>query len=105
MARRNRKYLVSYKTKDEPPRNEEVTAADAACALGLVLDALEDDGEEPQFEWVMIRSAVKKAKVPLPVVGVVEARTLHSVDAHGLETLPTGVMEAYQQALAEEKAK
>lgn len=102
MARQNRKYLVSYKIKWHPPCSEEVMAEDAACALGLVLDALEDDGIEPQFEWVMIRSAAAKITKK-----TTKRQATQPVDsAAGPVTftrLPAGVMEAYQQALAEEK--
>jgi len=63
MARKNRKYMVSYKVKNAPgPTNVEVEAQDVACALGLVLDALEDDGKEPAFEWVLLRTAVAARK-------------------------------------------
>ena len=95
MAKKHRKYLVSYKLKSEPEQHSEtIKAADAACAVGLVLDALEDDGPEQDFEWLLIKIVTPKAAPTMQLAP--NARILR----HANE-LPDGVVDAYRKALSE----
>jgi hypothetical protein len=103
MARRNKKYLVNYRIKGEPkPRHEVVAAQDSACALGLVLDALEDDdGADPVFEWVLIRS--EKQGKTTPAARFVKSVSTVPLPDNGkrFAGLPLGVQDAYERAIAE----
>lgn len=74
-------YLVTYQLDgDDEVVTDEVDARDEACALGCVLDALDDesDGETPALVFVTIR----RADVVLP-----------------LDALPKSVLNAWRAGL------
>lgn len=76
-------FLITYQIHDtDHVITEEVEAADEACALGLVLDDLEDeDGEAVALDFVTIR----RADVVMP-----------------LDALPPAILKAWRDGLKEE---
>lgn len=59
MAKRNKKFLIIYKFRSAmAPGSEVVCAEDAACALGLFLDSLDD--ADVEFEYLTLRSEARR---------------------------------------------
>lgn len=93
MATKERKYLVSFKLKGAKASSVTVKAHDAACALGVVLDELGEDGEG-EFEWLLIRS-VKPTPKRTPVAKKLGRPVLPLPPAE----LPPEIMKAFYEGL------
>lgn len=93
MAIKQREFVVSYQLHGSgEPAAARVCAVDEACALGLVLDALDLD-DDPAFDWVVIsaESEAGPGNRPAPPTLV--------------DRLPPEVARAYEQALAEARTQ
>lgn len=95
---KQRNYLVSYKLKNKPAVSLVLQTVDPACALGLVLDDLGDEADEPDaFEWLLIRS--EKRPTPKKTTMRSEVKQFSRDTLIG-PALPPEIMKAYYEGLS-----